>query len=420
MSEDNRDLERALIDNAPEIDGLGIPPPRVRATPFEWVDPSEIAPRKFLYGFELQRGQVSAVVAPGAAGKTTFKVGRSICMATGRELLGERVWNGPHKVWSWNLEDSIEELQRSISAFVLHHNIDPEELGGNLFVDSALDGARLKLADTVDRGGFRILTPFADALIEELRNREIDYLDVDPFVSSHSVSENDNGAIDAVAKEWVRIAQEANCAISLAHHVRKPPNGGLAKVTVDDTRGAGSMIAAARSCLVLNKMNQDEADACDVSGHDKRYYFSVMDGKNNRAPPALKGKWFKLVGVDLGNGDESDGTPADNVAAVERFIPPDLWGGLTKVQVKFVQERIDQAPPEKRRSHSQAVNWVGYIIADALDLMPREIEHDKVKVKTFLREWIDSGLLRTVMVPTGHASEVKEGVEVGHWIDDVE
>jgi RecA-family ATPase len=40
-------------------------------------------------------------------------------------------------------------------------------------------------------------------------------------VSSHKVPENDNGSVDMVLKEWGRVADQANCAVLLVHHVRK-------------------------------------------------------------------------------------------------------------------------------------------------------------------------------------------------------
>lgn len=52
---------------------------------------------------------------------------------------------------------------------------------------------------------------------------------VDPFVKSHKVIENDNGAIDDVVTEWAHIADECNCSIELVHHVRKPPPGARTK-----------------------------------------------------------------------------------------------------------------------------------------------------------------------------------------------
>lgn len=44
---------------------------------------------------------------------------------------------------------------------------------------------------------------------------------VDPFVSSHTVRESSNEAIDAIAKRWKRLAQETGCAVVLVHHTKK-------------------------------------------------------------------------------------------------------------------------------------------------------------------------------------------------------
>ncbi len=41
----------------------------------------------------------------------------------------------------------------------------------------------------------------------QLTSNEIDVLIVDPFVSSHRVNEMDNGKIDYVTKEWVRLSK---------------------------------------------------------------------------------------------------------------------------------------------------------------------------------------------------------------------
>ena len=56
--------------------------------------------------------------------------------------------------------------------------------------------------------------------------------------------ENDNNAIDVVAKTWTGIADATNTAIDLAHHSRKT---GGAEVTVEDGRGA----VALTQCLPL-------------------------------------------------------------------------------------------------------------------------------------------------------------------------
>ena len=67
---------------------------------------------------------------------------------------------------------------------------------------------------------------------------------VDPFVSCHRVNENDNSAIERVAKSWARVAEETNCSVMAAHHNRKTGSEGA---TVDDGRGASALRDAART-----------------------------------------------------------------------------------------------------------------------------------------------------------------------------
>lgn len=175
-------------------------PVTVVATPYVWRDPTTIKPREWVYGRSIQRGHLRAVVAQGAAGKTILSVGEALAMATGRNLLGQEVPGGPKRVWLWNLEDDAEELSRIIQAACKHWGITAADIGGRLFVDSALDGAILKLAASTAAQGFMINRPLVDALTDEMKGRGIDYLHVDPFVSSHAANESDNMEVDAIAR----------------------------------------------------------------------------------------------------------------------------------------------------------------------------------------------------------------------------
>lgn len=387
-----------------------------RAMPFQWRDPTTIPRRQFLYGFELRRRQISAVIAPGAAGKTTLKIGRAICMALGRDLLGHRVWNGPHRCWLWNLEDEMEEVEKTVHAFLKLWDINYDDLGDRLYINGSdsVGTSGLKLAVEDQVGGFRIQRPVADALIEEINRLEIDYLDVDPFVSSHSVDENSNQAIDAVSKEWLRIAQEANpdmggCAIALAHHLRKATGS---EFTAADARGAGAMINAARSVLVLQRMTKDDALKLQIPECDRKKYFSVYDDKNNKAPPALKAEWYEFVGVGLGNGDETG--PEDSIGAIQRWTPPDVFGGATTHQLYNIQRLIEKNP-NKARKHSASKDWVGKMVAFVLD---RNLDQRGAKqaIEEMVRVWLDNGALRTVE-RVADDRHVYEFVEVGTWAD---
>jgi hypothetical protein len=387
------------------------PPVAFRASPFRWRDPREIPRREFLYGFELRRGQVSAVVAPGAAGKTTFKIGRAICMALGRDLLGHRVWNGPHRCWLWNLEDEMEEVEKTVHAYLKLWDIDHHHLDGRLFIDGVDSGGTrdLKLAVEDSRRGITVQRPVSDALIAALIDNQIDYLDIDPFVSSHGVDENSNMGIDAVTKEWVRIAQAAKCSISLSHHVRKSNTG---ETTAQDARGAGAMVNAARSVLVFQRMTKEIAQEFRIPECDRRRYFSVYDDKNNKAPPAAAAEWYEFAGVGLGNGDATG--PEDNIGAVQRWYPPDTFAGVTSYQLFKIQEIID-SNPERARKHSASNKWVGKIVAHVLDKNlddPSEV----IAIKRMVGTWISSGALRTVE-RLDEKREPREFVEVGTWAE---
>ena len=96
---------------------------------------------------------------------------------------------------------------------------------------------------TEDRDGFELNEELFNQLTNTIREKNIASLFVDPFISSHAVQENSNGAIDAIAKRWKRLAQEANCAVVLIHHTKKL---GGREVTAEDGRGAIALRDAAR------------------------------------------------------------------------------------------------------------------------------------------------------------------------------
>src|SRR4029077_10323121 len=124
----------------------------------------------------------------------------------------------------------------------------------------------------------------------------------DPFISTHSVPENDNTAIDQVASEMADIADAANCAVEAVHHVRKT-NG--AESTAEDARGGSSLVAKGRSIRVFNTMTADEASKAGINVNERRLYFRSENGKGNMVRPASAAHWRYLTNVLLGNGTSS-------------------------------------------------------------------------------------------------------------------
>ena len=317
-------------------------------------------------------------------------------MATGRPLLGEWV-HGPLRTWIYNLEDPPDELQRRVTAAMIHHQIGPDALGGRLFVDSGRD--RPLCAAVQLRAGTVINVPELDALCAVIQERQIDVLIVDPFVSSHQVNENDNGAIDMVAKQyWAVLAQRCNCAVELVHHTRKL---GGEEGTSESARGASALLGAARSGRVLNKMSVEDRERAGIGGADTAVYFALVRDKANMAPPG-KRKWRRVLSVDLGNGD--------SVGVVERWEWPDDFANLSGADLFKVQQAIDAAP-EPLRFSDQSSPWVGEVVAVTLGL---DSQSDRKRIKRMITTWLKSGAL-VKRVIQDDARRDRPCIEVGDW-----
>src|SRR3546814_6010052 len=145
------------------------------------------------------------------------------------------------RISDWSSDVCSSDL---IYAACQRFQITPEDVGDRLYVDSGREQPCV-IAEDLGQGA-RIIRPIADAVIEQIKERGIDVLILDPFVSSHNLSENDNRGMDAVIKEWGRIADVCNCSINLVHHVKK--EGGNA-ASADSARGAKAVIDGARPVL---------------------------------------------------------------------------------------------------------------------------------------------------------------------------
>jgi hypothetical protein len=378
----------------------------VSATPYAWCEPETIPPRPWVYGHWFLRGTVTAVVAPGGIGKTTLLSGSALSMITAQELLGKTVWEGRKRVWIWNLEDAMDELNRSIQAAAKHFGLVRQDVEGWLFVDSALEGATLCTA-VEDDAGFRLIAPVFEAIVAELVMRKIDVLIIDPFVSSHEVEENANSKIDKIAKAWSRVAKAANCAIVLVHHTSKAGSG---EVTALSARGAVSLVNACRSALVLNRMDAEVADRFGFDDRERRRYFTVQDDKHNRAP-AENADWYRLASVDLGNAMGE--RPSDSVGVAEPWNTPDPFEGLSGQHLYRVQKAIDGG---EWRENWQAADWVGNVVAETLGLDPANKQH-RARILQMVKTWVREGAL--IVVERLDAKRMtRKFVEVGKWQND--
>lgn len=377
-----REHERPLDDEDEQPQEQADQSKAFGATPFVLPPEKDIPRREWLYGRHLIRGFTAATVAPGGVGKSQQAIADALAMATGRTLIR----NEPSKrlrAWYWNGEDPIDEITRRIAATMKHYGIEQADIDGHFFADSGRD-MEIKIA-VQDKSGTHIAAPVVAAMIKTIQDNKIDVVIIDPFVSSHSVTENDNMAIDAVVKTWGKIANVTGCAVELIHHVRKT-NGD--EVTVEDGRGAVALLAAVRSARALNQMPQVTAEKFGVD--NRRRFFSVTVGKANLYVPDDASIWHELVNVDLDNG--SMGLPGDSVGVVTAWDQPDPLANVTGRDVDACRAALLRTPGMNRRD-KQSPNWFGYVICETLG-WDCENKADLHKAERVLSIWIDNGSFR--------------------------
>jgi hypothetical protein len=389
----NDEMPPWLREVPPHGEAIKTPQPIV-ATPFTWRDESEIPARQWLYGKHLLRRFVSVDVAAGGTGKSSVKIGEALAMASGRALYGIDVHDGPLTVWLYNLEDPAEESERRIHATAKWFHLSPADVDGRLYVDSGRD-QRCVIATETEYGA-RIAQPVYEQIKAQLLERNIDVLTIDPFVSSHEVSENDNRAIDAVVKAWGRLADECNCSINLVHHVRK---GNGTETNADSARGAKALVDAARSVNVFNRMSPDEASLAGIAEDQRGFFFRVQNDKANLAPPD-KATWYRMNNVSLGNGDQV------GVACPWRW--PELFEGISTRHLIAVQKLVHEG---EWRADSRSSQWVGIAVGQVLDIDP---DSSRKRIVKLLKEWIENGALK-IVEKLDDERHSRKFVEVGKW-----
>ncbi len=342
--------------------------PDIMATPYEWRDPASIPPRSWLLGHYLSRGLVSITVAPGGVGKSALSIAEAVSLASGVDYLAHGILESVN-VWYYNLEDCSDEIARRIQAICLRYQITKEMLSGRLMVDSGLQKP-LTLATATQKGHALDDQVFLD-LAQAINQRNIDVLIIDPLVSAHALDENSNMHMDALIKGLARIADHTKCAISLIHHTRK--SNGDAAFSTESARGAKSISDAVRTVRVLQpvsastkyELGVEVASSCIQETIDKQN-FAARDNS-----PRL----YRMVGVELGNGDE--------VGVVTRWQPSDSKAALSSQQVRAIQGAFWSAA---HGEDSQAADWAGIVIAEhtGLDL---GVGADVEQIKALL-QWL--------------------------------
>jgi hypothetical protein len=301
--------------------------------------------RAWLYAGHFIRGFLSATVSPGGYGKSSVQLLEAVLMATGCDLAVKFGFGGkeparqarkPLKVWYVNGEDPVDEIERRVQAIINRFDIPAELVEENLFLDSGHDTGFVFARE--DRKGVSVSRVVVDAVIDSVLTNNIDVLILDPLISFHAVSENDNTGMQAVVGVLAGIANATDIALELAIHARKPDGK---EVDAEDLRGAGAQHDKLRALRLVNRVSEKERkefEAAGIAADVIDDLINVARGKGNMTKRSEKNRqWFHLVGVDLKNGPW--GAPGDVVGACEPWDRP----------VKTKAEEESEAEPDTAR-----------------------------------------------------------------------
>jgi hypothetical protein len=344
-------------------------------------DDYKIPPREWLLGNVFCRRFLSALIADGGVGKTALRIAQLISLAIGRSLTGEHVFCRC-RVLIVSLEDDKDELRRRVYAVLRHHGIAPYEARGWLYLWAPKG---LRLAEVKDKGPAE--GPLKLAIEKAIDKHKIDLVSLDPFIKSHGMEENNNMQIDYVCTVLTKMAINENVAIDLPHHTNKTP---APAGDANRSRGASSMKDAARLVYTLTPMSPDEAKTFGLSEAERRSLVRMDSGKVNITPPASEAKWFRIVGVPLGNG--AGIYPAgDCVQTVEQWTPPNTWAGLESALLNRILDEIEAGRPDGSR-YSVAGSATGraawrVVAAHAPDKTEQQ-------AREVIKTWVKSGTLR--------------------------
>lgn len=360
-------------------------------SPFRLRDAAKIPPRDWIDRPTLCRHYVTVTVAPGGVGKSSLLTFEAVKLAgvDRFDSLGHALPRA--KVWMLNLEDTDLEMELRITAACQHLGITQTDLGDRLAITTmrGSGGSSMVSFNVMRRGrnGPTIVQPVVQRLVDETKRAEVDVLIVDPFVSAHTVSENDNGEIDQVIKLFGSIASQGNCAVHLVHHTRKL-NGEAA--TSESSRGGVAIVGGSRLTRVLNPMSVGECEEYGIDPNDRKRHFYALSDKANMVPPSDERKWFKIHSVELANGE--------NVHAVEPWKRPSPFEGVSNEHLDSV---IKEFQSKSYRKSEQSPDWGGHFVGELLDLdtgrgltkkeqTPSQIAA-RAKVKKLLATWLKAG-----------------------------
>lgn len=341
-------------------------------TNFSPIDPRSLPKRVFVFDGVIAKKTLAALNAPSGVGKTQFTVQLAISAATGRNIAGLKpATRRPQTVAYWNNEDEADELRRRMLATAIHFGIDQHKLTDHIRFASGV--SRKLIIAGKDKSGVVRATKHADKLIHLLRDMRADMLVLDPLVEFHSCDENSNVEMAAVAGVLRQIAVEADVAVLMLHHDRKPDSASSQGFAGSQhaMRGASSLQGVTRAILTLYSMAEKDAATWGVPEDQRHLYLRLDQAKNNLGLVGGEPLWFRRTSV-----------------ALQDEIGGDVVGVLDPVEMAKVQKAEKLKPHEAQVSTVLADMEGAGLLWTAWPLVEAELLANGYRSEASWRRWL--------------------------------
>lgn len=266
------------------------------------VELSSIPKRPWMIDRLLMLYELTLIVAPGSAGKSSLILAIAAHLALGKDF-------GPYKTHTacksiiYNGEDDRAEQSRRLYAVCQTYNFDYNEVKKHIMLLSS-DDFDMKLVSSQGRAPI-VNEEMVKQLVALASNPEVGLIGYDPLVDVHEVDEGDSPQMNAVMKVFKRVAKQSGVASIIAHHTTK---AGTTRQedrvgNADIARGASGIVNKVRIAYTLLNASQEDAEEYGMQDGERGSWVRLDDAKMQYVLSSDKPCWLRKEGVKIPSGD---------------------------------------------------------------------------------------------------------------------
>lgn len=324
------DPPETLNEAEERIGGLTDGPKPEKPAPIDWQawfrenwtaigqrDVATIPPTPWLTEGLLLYGDVTTIGGRGGSGKSLLAWQIVCSVATGKALAWWPAPERPRKVLVISGEDSVDEIERRVSAACQAMGISRADLGDNFLV---WNHRSIRLALKDDKTGKVTLTDLWRGIRWAVENLGVGLIVLDPLIKGSSgFEESRNDHMDELYGIIRDLVVGYPCAALTVDHFAKAGTGG----DQASIRGASAKVDASRVALTLTAMTEEEFTRIRPR-RPREAYVLCVDPKQNYAKKT-GGHWLELVEREVGNGEQRPSLVWRNLGTVGEFFDPLYW-----------------------------------------------------------------------------------------------